>query len=309
MNFEKNSRLKVLIAGGSGLIGRKLSDNLIQAEHEVAWLSRSANPKGKFRKYAWNVKDQNIDESALKWADIVIHLAGAGIADEPWTKTYRKEIINSRVDSTRLLLKAFKKDERLRPLHYLAASAVGYYGDCPPEQEISETHPPGDSGFLAESGRLWEDAIQEVADLVPTCWLRTGPVLSSEGGMIPKVLLPLKLGSAAYFGHGRQILPWIHLDDLVNMYLFAIEHQLTGPFNATAPLPVSNREFAVAMKKARGSLAIVHPIPAPMLRLITGKLSEALLTGARVIPKRFQEANFHFQFPDIDTALKDLIGK
>jgi len=309
MNFEKNSHFKVLIAGGSGLTGQKLTLALKADGHEIAWLSRSANPDSDIRRFKWDVKSGTIDETALQWADIVIHLAGAGIADRPWTKSYREEILNSRVDSTNLFFKAFSKNDKLKPLHFLAASAIGYYGNQAPEKIISEDHPPGESGFLAETGIKWEAAINKVAEIVPTCWLRTGPVLSTEGGMIPKVLFPLKLGSAAYFGDGKQILPWIHLDDLIEMYRFALQHRLTGPLNATAPNPVSNKEFAVAMKKARGSLALVHPIPVFALKLITGKLSEALLTGARVVPKRLIEAGFKFKFPDIDSALRDLLKK
>jgi uncharacterized protein len=309
MNFEKNSHFKVLIAGGSGLIGQKLTESLKSDGHEIAWLSRSSNSDTEIRGFKWDINSQTIDEAALEWADIVIHLAGAGIADKPWTKTYREEIINSRVNSTNLFFKAFSKNDKLKPLHFLAASAVGYYGDQPPEKIISEDHPPGEGGFLVETGKKWEAAINKVAEIVPTCWLRTGPVLSTEGGMIPKVLLPMKLGSAAYFGDGKQVLPWIHIDDLVAIYRFALHHQLNGPINATAPHPVSNKEFTIAMKNARSSMAVVHPIPAFMLKIITGKLSEALLTGARVIPGRLMQQGFTFKFPDIDSALSDLMGK
>lgn len=309
MNFEKNSHFKVLIAGGSGLIGQKLTESLKSDGHEIAWLSRSSNSDAEIRSYKWDVKNQTIDEASLEWADIVIHLAGAGIADKRWTKTYREEIINSRVESTNLFFKVFSKNDHLKPLHFLAASAVGYYGDQPPGKIIAENHPPGEGGFLVETGIKWEASISKVAEIVPTCWLRTGPVLSTEGGMIPKVLLPMKLGSAAYFGDGKQVLPWIHIDDLIAIYRFALQNHLSGPLNATAPNPVSNKAFTIAMKKALNSMALVHPIPAFMLKLITGKLSEALLTGARVLPERLMQQDFTFEFPDIDSALRDLMGK
>ncbi len=306
MKFEKNQSLRVLISGGSGLIGTQLTKKLTELGYEVAHLTRSAKTGRNIPQYQWDITTMTMDSKALEWADVVIHLAGAGIADHRWTQAYRKEILDSRVNSTQLLLNYMLQDSAMKPQKFIAAGAVGYYGHCPSDEVVTEQHRAGTSGFLAATGIAWEDAINQVSEQVPTVCLRTGPVLSADGGMVPKVYTPLRLGSAAYFGSGSQMLPWIHIDDLVNMYIYTLQQPVTGTYNATAPKPVSNIEFARAMKRVYSGFSVVHPVPAGLLKIMLGSMAEALLTGVNAVPARALEEGFEFRFNTVDDALEDV---
>ena len=238
----------------------------------------------------------------------MVNLAGAGIADKPWTNARKRLIIDSRVDSTQLLLSAFK---RLRhfPKAYLSSAAIGYYGDRGNEW-LDESAAPG-HGFLPESCIAWEEAIGEVAQAgVRTVAVRVGIVLSTRGGAMEKMLLPFQLRLGAYSGDGSQWYSWIHIDDLCRMFIKAMEDEdMQGAYNGVAPHPVTNKELAVAMKNALGKPALTLPAPALALRLAMGEMADVVLSSARVRSEKIEATGFEYAFPTLSEALPDLLRR
>ena len=299
---------RVLIGGGSGLIGHHLSELLAREGYEVCHLSRRKRPDARFPTYQWDVKAQTIDDEAITGADYVINLAGAGIADARWTDKRKKVIINSRTESTRLLKTSFERLEHF-PRAYLSASAVGYYGDRG-AQVLHEEDPPGE-GFLSKSCILWENAVSEVAAIVPrTVILRTGIVLSTQGGALEKMLLPLKGFVSTYFGDGSQYYSWIHIDDVCRAYLHALRNEsVDGIFNGVAPHAVTNKELAQTLPKAAGKPALVLPAPAFALRLALGEMAHTVLDSSRCSADKLLATGFSFAHPELSTALRDLLHR
>jgi len=297
----------IVIAGGTGLLGKRLSVLLKEKGHEVLHLSRRANPKAAFPTLTWDPEKGVIDESAVKRADVVINLAGAGIADRRWTTARKQLIIDSRVQSAYTLLKALKNAGKAEV--YLSAAAVGYYGDSG-DQIMDETAPPG-KGFLPESCMAWEKAIQGVATSgIRTVGFRIGIVLSTEGGALRKMLLPLKFGINTYFGNGSQWFSWIHIDDLCHLFIAAIENrEMKGIYNAVAPNPVTNYQFSKVLAKAWKRPSLLLPAPAFILRLAMGEMADVVLTGQRVSAKKAIGAGFVFQFPELEAALGDVLKR
>lgn len=298
----------VLIAGGSGLIGQRLSDILKQKGYEVLHLSRRRRQEASFPSYQWDVSQKAIEAEAVRRADYVVNLAGAGIADKPWTAARKKGIIDSRVGSTRLLLSSFHANKHL-PRAYISAAAIGYYGDRGNEL-LEESSPPG-SGFLSESCAAWENAIAEVAASgIRTVALRTGVVLSSRGGALEKILLPFSFRLGAYFGDGSQWYSWIHIDDMCNMFVKAIEdEQMQGHYNGVAPNPVTNKELTEQVKRALNKPALLFPIPAFTLRLAMGEMADVILFSTKVSSRKIEQAGFSFQHPHLNEALADLLNR
>lgn len=299
---------RVLIGGGTGLIGRHLSELLEREGYQVNHLSRQRRPDARFPTYQWDVKAQTIDDAAIEGVDYVINLAGAGIADARWTDRRKKIIIDSRTDSTRLLKDSFERLGHV-PRAYLSASAVGYYGDRG-DQVLHEDDPPG-QGFLSESCILWENAISEVGLVVPrTVVMRTGIVLSTRGGALEKMLLPLKGFISTYFGDGSQYYSWIHIDDLCRAYLYALRNEsIAGTFNGVAPHPVTNKQLAEALPQAADKKALVVPAPAFALKLVLGELSHTVLDSSRCSAEKLLDAGFSFSFPELVPALRDLMRR
>lgn len=299
----------VLIGGGSGLIGIRLSEILEEHGYTVEHLSRTTDPDARFPAYAWDVRNGTIDEAAVERADYVINLAGAGIADKPWTDARKQVIIESRTQSTRLLLDTFRK-LRKEPKAYLSSAAIGIYGDRG-EELLTEDSEPGKSGFLAESCKAWEQAIKEVAATrTRTVALRIGVVLSTKGGALEKMLIPLKLRSAAYFGDGSQWFPWVHIDDVCQMFLYALENEsLEGFYNAVAPNPVRNKAFTETLVDAYGKSVLTLPAPAFALRLGMGEMADTVLGSTKVSAQKILDAGFVFQFPELKPALEDILER
>ncbi len=296
----------ILIGGGSGLIGMRLSELLRDRGYQVEHLSRSANPKATFPAFGWDLKNGTIDEAAVERADYIINLAGAGIADGRWTRQRKQLIIDSRVDSTRLIINALQKLNK-KLLAYLSSAAVGYYGNRG-DRLMHESDSPG-TGFLTESCLEWEKAIQEVAATgIRTVGLRIGVVLSTQGGALEKMLIPLRFFMATYFGSGAQWYSWIHLDDLCEMFLFAIEHeQINGFYNAVSPHPETNKNLTKTLAKAIGKPAWLLPVPAFVLRLIFGEMADTILFSTKVASEKIEQAGFEFRYPTLKPALQDLI--
>jgi uncharacterized protein len=297
---------KILIAGGTGLIGTHLSQLLKNKGYQVAHLSRRANPNAEFPTYAWQPEAGTFDKKAFDEADAIINLAGAGIADKRWSKKRKREIIESRTSSNALISK-YLYSEKHRIQAYISASAIGFYADRG-DDIMSETSVVG-TGFLAKSTAAWEQAIAEVAATkIRTVALRIGVVLSPEGGALQKMLIPFMFRMGVYFGNGRQWTSWIHRDDLCNIFLWALENpSVSGTFNAVAPTPLSNYDLTKAISTAKGGAYLMMPAPSFALRLGMGEMADVVLGSTRVSSQKIEKQGFVFRFPEISEALKNLL--
>lgn len=296
----------VLIGGGSGLIGTRLSEILNENGYTVWHLSRTLDPGAKYKTFHWDANEQQIDQEAVDGADYIINLAGAGIADQRWTNHRKQVIIDSRVDTTRLLRDAIQRSKR--PVKaYLSASGANIYGSRG-DEVLSETHPAGE-GFFGKSCLAWEAAAQEVADLgIRTVILRTGVVLSTKGGALPKMTMPMSFFAGVYFGDGRQWMSWIHIDDICRMYLHGIEDEtLSGAFNAVSPNPMRNKDFIATAAEVRDKPVIMLPAPVFALKLALGEMSHAVLDSVRLSAQKILGSGFSFSFPELRSALTDVM--
>jgi uncharacterized protein (TIGR01777 family) len=256
----------------------------------------------------WNYQERRIDAEQLASADAVIHLAGESIAEGRWNDAKKRRIRESRELGTRFLAESITRLPR-RPQVLVSASAVGYYGDRGDEQ-LTEDSPAG-NGFLPEVCRAWEAACRPAAEAgVRVVNIRIGVVLDKNGGALAKMLLPFKLGAGGRIGSGRQWWSWIALDDLIRVFRTAIDNEsLTGAINGTAPQPVTNREFTNTLGKVLRRPTI-FPMPAFAARLALGEMAnDLLLASARVLPKRLKENGFQFQHPELEGALRSVLGK
>ncbi len=297
----------VLIAGGTGLIGQRLSQLLKEKGYKVIHLSRNENLDAEFPAYQWDLEKKTLDERAIEQADYVINLAGAGIADKPWSDKRKELIISSRTETTRLLKTYLEKQPAKA---YLAASAIGFYGDRDDEL-LTETSPAGESGFLAESTKLWEEAIHDVEKTgVRTVLFRIGLVLSSKGGALPQLIMPLNFRVGGYFGNGKQWYSWIHIDDLCRMFIYGLENeQIQGTFNAVAPNPETNKEFIRKTSEGMGKPAWLMPVPVFGIRLVFGEMADAVLTSSKVSSNKIVEAGFNFKFEGLEEAVEDVLSR
>jgi uncharacterized protein (TIGR01777 family) len=296
---------KVLIAGGTGMIGMRLSHLLKKQGHEVAHLSRSAPSNHPFPVYEWDIAAAKIDPAAFANTSFVINLAGAGIADKPWTNARKKVIIDSRVNSTRLLKKYIEQHSG-QINAFLSASAIGFYGDRG-EESVDENSAAG-KGFLSESVLAWEGSIKEVAATgVRTVALRIGLVLSTEGGALPKIAMPLKFGAGSYFGNGKQWWSWAHIDDICGMFMHAMNKEtMSGFYNAVGPNPVRSKELVKGIQEAKNQAAVMIPVPSFALRMTLGEMADTILFSTKVKASKIQDAGYTFQHPELIPALQHL---
>lgn len=303
----------VLITGGSGLIGSHLTSILIAKGYYVIVLSRSKkkSERNNLSFAQWDVKQQIIDEGAVSKADYIIHLAGAGVADERWTIERKKEIVHSRTLSSATLVHALQQiPNNIKAV--ISASAIGFYGDdvrLPNGKEAFEEDMPPDESFLGDTCRLWEESIAPVKDAgIRLVKLRIGIVLSNKGGAYPEFKKPVKFGIAAMLGSGKQVISWIHIDDLCRMIVFAMEQpQLSGTFNAVAPNPVRNKELTITLAEAmRGNFYIPVHVPAFALKVMLGEMSIEVLKSATVSAKKISNAGFMFTYPTIEKTIENL---
>lgn len=311
----------VIITGGTGMIGTALGQSLLLKGYRVIILSRNTKKTrvGAGLSYAtWDVERQTIDEAAIGKADYIIHLAGAGVADKRWSENRKKEIVDSRVQSCQLIVKSLQTiPNNVKAL--VSASAIGWYG---PDEEtgknrranlfskpFTEDDPPA-TDFLGKTCMRWEESIQPVAAMGKRLViLRTGIVLSREGGALEEFLKPLKFGVAAILGNGRQVISWIHIDDLVNMYIAALENtQLHGVYNAVASNPVSNKELTLALAWAKRNYFLPVHIPSFQLKIVLGEMSIEVLKSATVSNEKIRNTGFDFLFDTIPVAIKDLVS-
>ncbi|MFN4146713.1 MAG: TIGR01777 family oxidoreductase [Runella sp.] len=299
----------VLITGGTGMVGRRLTTLLQKKGYQVAYLSRKQVSVPDVKVHYWDLAKGQIDEKALLQADYLVHLAGAGIADERWTSSRKKEIIDSRTKSIELIAKCLQSHPHFQIKAFVSASAIGFYGADTGDRHLHEAMPSG-SDFLASVVRHWENASELVANVgIRTTKLRIGVVLSKEGGALPKIAQPVRLGVGAPLGSGKQWLSWIHIDDLCQMFIHALENpSWQGVYNAVAPTPVTNRELTRHIAKIVGRPLWLPSVPAFVLRAAFGEMADVVLGGSYVLNERIaQETDFKYQFPDIDIALTDLL--
>lgn len=293
----------VLITGGTGLIGSVLKEYLKAANYEVILLSRHHKSEDS---YLWAVETNFIDKRAIERCDHLIHLAGAGIAEKPWTPSRKKEILDSRVQSTELLIKALKQ-QRKELKTVVAASAVGYYGVTTSEQVYVESD-QASSGFLAETCEIWEQATKNFEELSERLvQFRIGVVLDKQGGALKKMAQPVNFFAGAALGTGKQYMPWIHVKDLCRMMVFALQHQtVSGVYNAVSSSHITNETFTKALGKVLHRPIVLPPIPGFVIKMLFGEMAEMILEGSRVSNEKIRASGFKFEFDDIDKALQDL---
>ena len=298
--------MKIAVTGATGLIGAALGERLRQEGNDVLVISRRKNLSSPFPVVHWNPERGELDTRSLEGVDAVVHLAGETIA-ERWTPEKQERIRTSRVAGTRFLVDGLKRLSK-RPSVLIGSSAVGFYGNRG-DEELDEGSPPG-TGFLPEICQAWEAEVARASELgMRAVRLRTGIVLSTKGGALAKMLLPFKLGLGGPVGSGSQWMSWIHIDDVVGGYHFALHHSdLSGAANLTAPQPVRNADFTRALGRALGRPAFL-PAPGFALKLIFGEMAQdLLLDGQRVLPRRLESAGYQFQHTGVDDALADAVS-
>ncbi|MGN6420736.1 MAG: TIGR01777 family oxidoreductase [Pseudobacter sp.] len=300
----------ILITGGTGLVGSALTKLLVAKGNQVIILTRKAKPAEGAVSYAeWDPAKGSIDLKALQAADCIVHLAGANVGEKRWSKKRKQEIVDSRVQSGELITKALRSNpNKVRSV--ISASAVGWYGDDkqrPKDKPQFTEDDPADSAYLGETCRKWEEAIQPVSTLGKRLViLRTGIVLSPEGGALPSFQKPIKMGIASILGSGRQVISWIHIDDVARLYLHAIENEnIQGVFNAVAPQPVTNENLVITLAKLmKGKFYIPVNVPSFLLKIVLGEMSIEVLKSATVSSAKISRNGFQFLYPTIETALR-----
>ena len=307
----------VLISGGTGLIGSHLTSHLAERGFDIIILSRSNNLSSENPRISysyWNVQDQIIDTAVVKKADHIIHLAGAGVIDKKWTSEYKKLITESRTKSAELIINCLKENQH-KVQTFVSASAIGWYGgdgkSTDRKEGFIETDLPSND-FLGETCVSWEASTDPVTGLgVRLVKLRTGIVLAREGGAFREYKRPLNIGVAPILGNGRQVVSWIHIEDLCRMYTEAIENgYLHGSYNAVAPKPVSQKDLILSLgQKMRNKFFIPVYVPAFILKIIFGKRSIEILKSATVSDKKIKATGFTFLYPSIESAIEELVGR
>jgi uncharacterized protein len=301
------SSKKILITGGSGMIGTRLTELLTGRGYEVAHLSRSKrNPD--IKTFLWSPPANEIETGALTDIDAIIHLAGAGIADKRWNADVREEILLSRIQSAGLLAKTLRKEpHRVQAL--ISASGISYYGLVDPGRPFVESDPPA-GDFLAQVTIAWEKDVVELKDVLRTVSIRCGAVLSTEGGALVKLAQPVKFFVGAPLGSGKQYVNWVHVDDVCGIYIKAIEDtSMRGAYNAVAPHPVTNKELTQEIARVLKRPLWLPPVPGVVVKLIAGDVAEFVLEGVKVSSEKIEKAGYHFRYNTIRSALEDLLAK
>ena len=296
----------ILITGGAGLIGKNLSKKLKENGYNVVILSRNPKPGNSYSVYSWNPDKDEIENEAIKSADYIIHLAGAGIGEKKWSRKRRELIFSSRIKTCELLFNKVQKSG-IKLKAFISASGTGLYGTITSEKIFSETDPPSPD-FLGEICRQWELAADQFEKSgIRTVKIRTGIVLSKNGGALSRMAAPVRLWIGSALGSGRQYVPWIHIDDLCSIYIKAIaDLKMTGAYNAVAPEHVSNREFMRVLARVLKKPFFFPSIPSFVMKLLFGKMSDIILYGSRISDEKIISAGYVFKFPELETALENL---
>jgi len=295
----------ILLTGGSGLVGQQLTRLLLDKGYEVSHVSRRPGNNPKVSTYLWDLDKGIIDEKCIDGVDTIVHLAGAGIADKRWTNERKKELIESRTKSIGLIYALFKnKPHSVKSV--ISASATGYYNDRGDELLTEDSAPSND--FLAECCIQWEQAVDQGAALgLRVLKFRTGVVLIDKGGALPKLAQPIKLGLGSPLGTGEQWIPWIHQQDVIDLYFYGIENTgLKGVYNMVAPNPVTNKQLTQAVAQYLHKPLWLPNVPAFALKLLLGEMSTIVLGSSRASAQKIEEAGFKFKYPVIEDALADI---
>ena len=302
----------ILITGGTGMVGQSLTNLLLAKGYRVIVLTRQQKQSSRthFSFAQWDLKKGWVDPAALAAADYIIHLAGEGVADKRWTTARKKAILDSRVESSALLVKALKANPN-KVKAIVAASAIGWYG---PDNEKSSASgfvetDPVDHSFLGDTCRQWEESMHPVKAMgIRLVTIRIGIVFNKMGGALAEFIKPAKLGAAAILGDGKQIVSWIHQQDLNRLMLFALEQeQVEGVYNAVAPDPVNNAKLTKAIAGRFHSWAIPFHVPSFILKIMLGEMSVEVLKSAKVNASKIIAAGFSFDYASMDEALDDLL--
>jgi uncharacterized protein len=300
--------LKILIAGATGLIGTELTAKLLLQGHSISILSRSSNSKNpNIKCFVWNPDKDEIDLNAFDEIDAIINLAGAGVAEKRWTKSYKQTILESRINATKLLVNSLKKIKN--KIHtFINASAIGFYGNDTGNNWVDENSKSGND-FLAEVVRKWEqEAFKATGQHIRTIAIRTGIVLSNNGGALPKMALPIKYYLGAAIGSGNQYVSWIDIDDLVSIFIYCLSNNsVSGVINAVAPSPVTNEAFNFALAKQLNRKIFLPNIPPILLKIILGEFSASLIGGNRVLSSKIIQNGFKFERETLEKSLKNQI--
>lgn len=293
----------ILIAGGSGLLGQVLTDQLLSAGYAVGWLSRKPLQSDRIKGFRWDPQHQEIDPAAIQWADAIVHLAGEPIAGGRWTRRRKELIINSRTQTSALLQNALSQYPN-KVQTVVAASAVGYYGNT--KGPAKETDEPG-TGFLSESVCAWEkatDGFQHKSYRFVR--FRIGIVLSKKGGAYPELIQAHKLRVLAIPGNGNAHYAWIHIDDMTGILQYALEKNISGTYNAVAPEPASISTIMKTIAKVKGGWYFIPPVPAFALRIVFGEMADAVLIDQNISAEKLLSAGYAFEFADIKNAITSI---
>jgi len=301
-----DSKKSILLTGGTGLIGIRLTEQLLARGWQVSHLSRGQGKNPKVKTFLWDVNKGKIDPACIDGVDVVVHLAGAAIADKRWTDERKKEIIDSRAKSIRLIYNLLgTKKHQVSSI--VSASAIGYYSDRGDEL-LTEESPPN-TDFMARCCVEWENAVDEGQKLgLRIVKFRTGVVLSVDGAL-KLMAQPIKLYVGSPLGSGKQWVPWIHWQDVVDMYMLGIENEnFAGVYNQVAPNPVTNAQLTKAIAEQLHKPLWAPKVPAFVLKLIMGEMSTIVLGSTKVSAQKIEDAGFKFKYPDITSALSDIYG-
>ncbi len=299
---------RILITGASGMIGSALGKALLAKGHELHHLGRSVRTDARSSSFTWDVAAGRIDERCLEGVTHVVHLAGAGIADRRWNAARVRELISSRSASARLLLGAVDRGAG-HPRVIVSAAGINYYGATTSERIFTEDDPPGQD-TIARISREWEagvDAWEKVARVVK---LRSPMVLSRSGGALAKLAVPVRLGLGAALGTGRQWMPWVHIDDLVSIYMEALfNERYKGAYNVNTGNDVTNDDFMRTLAHVIGRPYFLPNVPGSLLKAVLGEMSSILLEGSRASNDKLLRTGFMFKYPRLEEALRDLLGR
>lgn len=296
--------MNILITGGTGFIGSYLSKICISRGYSISIVSRNPE-KAKKILPSGIIIYQNIDSIPTSVVfDIIINLAGEPLMGKRWNHDVKQRCLRSRIDTTDALCKLINRLE-YKPAHFISCSAVGYYGDCG-ERKVTEESPVGND-FASVLCKQWEEtALKASSKSTKVTLIRVGVVLGKNAGALKKMLPPFKLGLGGQLGNGEQFFPWVHIDDVMGMIFYIIDHSISGPVNLVGPTPITNREFTFALGKTL-SRPTVFPVPAFILRLLFGEGSVMLLGGQKVYPEKLERYGYIFKYRTINSALEDII--
>ena len=296
---------KVLITGGSGLIGSRLTQKLIANNYDVVHLTRSKNSKHDIKTYEWNWGKKEIDENCLENINIIVHLAGAGIAEKPWTQKRKGTIVKSRVLTTRLLREVINK-HKIKLNSFISASGIGVYGAITNEKVYREDD-EAYNDFIGNCCKQWEKAADLFQDDTNVYKLRLGIVLDRNEGALPKMSSMIRKGLGSPLGPGNQYMPWVHIDDAVNAFMNTIENKINpGTYNVVSSQHCNNKEFTTAIGNALNRRIRLPNVPSFVIKFIYGELADILLEGSRVSNEKIKSQGFDFKYDLIEDALSEI---